>query len=408
MSFDARTLLVVGGILSWILAATIEFQAVRPDRDRLMPDSWTLALLAKGLGLNLLSQRGLISDFWSISLANSLLLVGPLFCYAALQRVRGVATNYFLIAAVPVSVGILLPLIGFAPEHFPARTAVFTVAALFGFSLNCWSAIQLGRAGFTAGASLLLGTSVVLAAIAVAHALAVVGGGVPGLFGGHGIQLTLYTINDACIALSTFGYMDILRTVRDRQSRIDPDLLPDPLTGLYSRKAFIRSGQAELARAQLRGNPVTVMMVQIDGFDALGASQGRAFADQQLRRIAAGIQSDIRNFDLAGRLAAKHDRRPDARITPCRGRSGCGPHPHVRGRRNHDAQWEPHSHHREHRVVRGRPGARRPGVGNGAGLGLPSSCPSRRRRPGRHAGLDTSEGISRGRSLTAARFKDFP
>jgi diguanylate cyclase (GGDEF)-like protein len=304
MSFDARTLLVVGGILSWILAATIEFQAVRPDRDRLMPDPWTLALLAKGLGLNLLSQRGLISDFWSISLANSLLLVGPLFCYAALQRVRGVATNYFLIAAVPISVGILLPIIGFAPEQFPARTILFTTAALFGFSLNCWSAMQLGRAGFTAGASLLLGTSVILAAVVVAHALAVVGGGVPGLFGGHGIQLTLYTINDACIALSTFGYMDILRTVRERQSRIDPDLLPDPLTGLYSQQAFIRSGQAELARARLRGNPVTVMMIQIDGFDPLGATQGRAFADQQLKRVAAGIQRDIRNFDLAGRLGA--------------------------------------------------------------------------------------------------------
>ena len=68
--------------------------------------------------------------------------------------------------------------------------------------------------------------------------------------------------------------MDILRTVRDRQSRIDPDLLPDPLTGLYSQQAFIRSGQAELARARLRGNPVTVMMIQIDGFDPLGATQG--------------------------------------------------------------------------------------------------------------------------------------
>lgn len=304
MSFDARTLLVVGGILSWILAAAIEFQAVRPDRDRLLPDPWTMGLLAKGLGLNLLSQRGMISDFWSISLSNSLLLVGPLFCYAALQKVRGVATNYFLIAVVPVGVGILLPIIGFAPEQFPARTIVFTGAALFGFSLNCWSAAQLGRAGYTAGAALILGTSVILATVAVAHAMAVAGGGVPGLLGGSGIQLTLYTINDICIALSTFGYMDILRTVRERQSRIDPDLLPDPLTGLYSRHAFIRGGQAELERARLRRNPVTVMMIQIDGFDPLGAAHGRAFADRQLKRVAAGILKDIRNFDLAGRLAA--------------------------------------------------------------------------------------------------------
>lgn len=304
MSFDARTLLVVSGLLSWILAAAIEFQSVRPKRGAILPDPWTLGLLAKGLGLNLISQRGLISDFWSISLANMLLLAGPLFCYAALQRVRGVSSNHYLIAAVPVSVAILLPIVGFAPEQFPARTIVFTCAGLFGFCLNCWSASQLARSGYVAGAVLILATSVTLATVAIAHAIAVVGGGVPGLLGGHAIQITLYTINALCIAVSTFGYMDILRTLRDRQGRADPDLLPDPLTGLYSRPAFLRSGMAELVRARLRGNPVTALTIEIDGFDALQATHGRAFADQQLKRVASVVQKDIRNFDLAGRLSA--------------------------------------------------------------------------------------------------------
>jgi len=66
----------------------------------------------------------------------------------------------------------------------------------------------------------------------------------------------------------------------------------------------VHSGQGELARARLRGNPVSMMVIQIDGFDPLTASHGRAFGDQQLKRIAAMIQRDIRNFDLAGRLSA--------------------------------------------------------------------------------------------------------
>ncbi len=304
MNVDARTLLVISGLLSWILAAAIEFQAVRPNRKAaVLPDPWTMGLLAKGLGLNLISQRGLIPDLWSIALANALLLAGPLFCYAALQRVRGVAINYYLVGAVPVGVGILLPIVGFGPEQFPARTIVFTGAALFGFCLNCWSATQLARTGFVAGAVLILATSVTLATVAVAHAIAVASGGIGGLFGGHNIQLTLYTINGLCIAVSTFGYMDILRNLRDRDSRVDPDLMPDALTGLYSRPAFLRSGHAELARARLGGNPVTVMTLQIDGFEPLAATHGRAFADQQLRRVARVVQKDIRNFDLAGRLS---------------------------------------------------------------------------------------------------------
>jgi diguanylate cyclase (GGDEF)-like protein len=305
MNFDARTLLVLSGLLSWILAAAIEFQAVRPKRDAVMPDPWTIGLLAKGLGLNLISQRGLIPDLWSIALANALLLAGPLFCYAALQRVRGVPINYYLIAVVPVSVAILLPIVGFSPDKFPARTVIFTGAALFGFCLNCWAASQLARTGYLAGAILILATSVTLATVAIAHAVVVAGGGVPTLFGGHAIQLTLYTINAVCIAVSTFGYMDILRTLRERQTRISPDLLPDPLTGLYSRQSFLRSGEGEIVRARLRGNPVTVMTIQIDGFDSLGATQGRAFADEQLKRVASIVQHDIRNLDLAGRLSGQ-------------------------------------------------------------------------------------------------------
>ncbi len=303
MSFDARTLLIVGGILSWILAAAIEFQAVRPAGKNVLPDYWTMGLLAKGLGLNLLSQRGLIPDFWSIALANALLVAGPLFCYAALQKVRGAPVRRSLVLAVPLSVGILLPVVGFGPEQFPARTMVFAGAAMFGFALNCWAAVQVARAGYRAGAFLILGSSVALTAVGIAFALEVAGGAVQGLIGGHGTQIAFYTINDVCIALSTFGYMDILRRLREQRAQPDPSLLPDEMTGLYGRAAFMRSGLEELHRARRRGYALCVMLVQIDQFEALAASRGRAFADKALKRVAATIQGDIRMYDLTGRLS---------------------------------------------------------------------------------------------------------
>src|SRR5471032_18940 len=93
VSFDARTLLIIGGFLCWLLAAAIEFQAVRPSGSRVVPDAWTLGLLAGGMGLNLISQSGLVADVWTISLANALLLVSLLFSYVALQKIRGAVTN---------------------------------------------------------------------------------------------------------------------------------------------------------------------------------------------------------------------------------------------------------------------------------------------------------------------------
>jgi len=139
VSFDARTLLIIGGFLCWILAAAIEFQAVRPSGSRVAPDAWTLGLLAKGMGLNLISQRGLVADVWTISLAHALLLSSLLFFYVALQRIRGVRTSRLTIAAMPVVLAILLPVVGFSQEAFQSRVVVVMAAWLFGFALSCWA-----------------------------------------------------------------------------------------------------------------------------------------------------------------------------------------------------------------------------------------------------------------------------
>jgi diguanylate cyclase (GGDEF)-like protein len=144
---------------------------------------------------------------------------------------------------------------------------------------------------------------VVLTIVAVAHAIQVAGGNVPGLFGGDGIQIALYTTNAVCIAVSSFGYMDILRTLREQRSRSDPELKPDGLTGLYAKAAFMRAGLEELHRARRRGYSISVMMIQIDHFDALAANRGRAALDNAIKHVAGAIQRDIRLYDLAGRLS---------------------------------------------------------------------------------------------------------
>jgi diguanylate cyclase (GGDEF)-like protein len=303
VSFDARTLLIVGGFLCWILAAAIEFQAVRPSGSRVMPDAWTLGLLAGGMGLNLISQRGLVADVWTISLAHALLLASLLFSYVALQKIRGAVTNRMMIAAMPVTLAILLPIIGFSQEAFPARVLVIMGAWVFGFSLIGWSAVQIARAGYVAGASLILGSNVILAALAVAFAIAVYAHRVPGVFGGSGVQLSFYAINDVCIVLASFGYMDIVRAARSQRRKFDDTSQPDSLTGLFSNHTFMKLSIAELDRAGRRGHPVCVTAIRIDGFDAILALRGPVFADDALKRVAGTILREIRIYDFAGRIS---------------------------------------------------------------------------------------------------------
>jgi len=304
MSFDARSLLIIGGFLCWILAAALEFQTVRPDSRRVMPDAWTLGLLAKGLGLNLISQRGLIDDVWTIAVAHALLLSSVLFVYAALQRIRGAVTSRLMIAAIPVGLGISLPIIGFSDDAFQARVFVVMCAWLFAFSLACWGAVQVARAGYLAGAALILGSNAAVAVFAIAFGAAVASQEVPGVFGAGGVQLAFYAVHDVCIVVATYGYMDIVRAARLQHGKFDGAARPDSVTGLFSNATFTRVGAGELARAASAGYPVCAMALRIDSLDAVRDSRGPAFADEALRRVAGITLREIRIQDVAGRVSA--------------------------------------------------------------------------------------------------------
>jgi diguanylate cyclase (GGDEF)-like protein len=295
MSFEPRALLVIGAFLCWTLAAAIEFQAIRPDAHRRLPGAWAIGLLMHGLGLILISQRGLIPDVWSLALGNMLLLAAPLFYFSALQRLRGIKPNLWVIAAVPVSVGVLLAAADFGPQPFAARVMVFTAAAVFVLGLICWSAAQAARAGYRTGGWLILGPNLVLATLTVFRAVSVASGEVSGIFGSQGIQVAFYLVNDVCIALAAFGYMDIARTRTLREMQGSSAQSPDAQTGLYSREAFLRSGREEMQRARRREYAVTLMLIQIDRLDS-------SAADLVLKRVGATIQRDIRMYDVAGRL----------------------------------------------------------------------------------------------------------
>lgn len=214
MSLDARTLLVVGSLLCWTLAAAIAIQAVRPGVRRGPPDAWSIALLIQGLALLLISQRGAIADVWSIALAHLLLLAGLLFYYVALQRIRGAVTSRAMLTAFPAAIALALVLVGFSDDAFPMRVLVIMSAWLFGFSINCWSAWQIARSGYVAGASMILFSTGLLVLTAAAFAVSVATGKVAGIFGGTDIEAAFYAVNDLCLALSTFGYIAIVRVAR--------------------------------------------------------------------------------------------------------------------------------------------------------------------------------------------------
>ena len=79
----------------------------------------------------------------------------------------------------------------------------------------------------------------------------------------------------------------------------------DHLTGLLNRRAFLESALDLSARRSARGEPVTMMMLDLDHFKTINDSFGHAMGDEVLRTFAEVARSSMRASDVIGRLGGE-------------------------------------------------------------------------------------------------------
>ena len=79
----------------------------------------------------------------------------------------------------------------------------------------------------------------------------------------------------------------------------------DFLTGLKTRGYFEQQLDMELARAERRGTPVALLMIDIDFFKRLNDSRGHHAGDLVLRDLAGILTRDLREVDTAARYGGE-------------------------------------------------------------------------------------------------------
>ena len=79
----------------------------------------------------------------------------------------------------------------------------------------------------------------------------------------------------------------------------------DFLTGLKTRGYFEQQLDLELARAERRGTPIAVLMIDIDHFKRLNDTHGHPAGDIVLRDVAAILTHDLREIDIAARYGGE-------------------------------------------------------------------------------------------------------
>ncbi|NBF15663.1 diguanylate cyclase [Pseudomonas sp. Fl4BN2] len=95
--------------------------------------------------------------------------------------------------------------------------------------------------------------------------------------------------------------------LRHKAERVLAELAAtDPLTGLANRRTLDTTLDLEWRRAQRSGNPVSLVMIDIDNFKAFNDCYGHQAGDEAIRRVAQVIKSHTRRpADLAARYGGE-------------------------------------------------------------------------------------------------------
>jgi two-component system chemotaxis response regulator CheY len=86
-------------------------------------------------------------------------------------------------------------------------------------------------------------------------------------------------------------------------SRLDKQVMIDELTGLMNRRALYRFSGPELARTRRNALPLSMLLINLDGFSDLAAKHGETWRDRALAHAAALLRNIVRPYDQIGRWA---------------------------------------------------------------------------------------------------------
>jgi diguanylate cyclase len=86
---------------------------------------------------------------------------------------------------------------------------------------------------------------------------------------------------------------------------IRAESLTDPLTGLGNRKYFDRSIEATVQNALASGEPLSLLMFDIDHFKSFNDSYGHLTGDQVLRLVGMSLKQTIKGQDITARYGGE-------------------------------------------------------------------------------------------------------
>jgi diguanylate cyclase (GGDEF)-like protein len=91
----------------------------------------------------------------------------------------------------------------------------------------------------------------------------------------------------------------------DRHARVSDAAVRDPLTGLLNRRFFDEAVETAFATARRSGDPLSLIVLDLDRFSAVNNRHGHAVGDAVLRRVARAMREAVRDGDTVARYGGE-------------------------------------------------------------------------------------------------------
>jgi diguanylate cyclase (GGDEF)-like protein len=101
------------------------------------------------------------------------------------------------------------------------------------------------------------------------------------------------------------GFNVMLAEIRERDELLSKLATSDALTGLANRRHAMESMQTMVTRAWRKGEPLGVIMLDVDFFKKVNDGYGHPVGDIVLKAVAQILQASAREYDLVARIGGE-------------------------------------------------------------------------------------------------------
>lgn len=303
MLLDIKTLIVM--MLAGFVTLGIMLFSVRRSAAYNLPlRYWNGAVWSITGGWFLIALRGILPDFATVVLANTLIFLALALMYCAVESYVGRKPRHvpvFSLIGIAFLLLSLFQLMGMSP---PLRA---TVTSLPGGAAALLIAVRLaGKEGVNVPSR--RSTAALIALTSLLFILR----GLDAWFFPENYQnlyqprlLQVVSMLFLFLTLLGAGFGFILMNMEHLQGRLSDQASHDVLTGALSRRAFVDLATHELERARRLGTPTALLVLDLDHFKTLNDHFGHSFGDEVLAHFASIVDARRRNSDIFGRIGGE-------------------------------------------------------------------------------------------------------